>query len=59
LLVGPNEVGGAVVVGAAIVVGAVVVVVGGGPSSWRPRQPSRAVIAASPMTPASRTDQRR
>ena len=60
LLVGPNDVGGGpVVVGAAVEVEGAVVVVAGGSTAWSPRQPTRAVTAASPMTPASRTDQRR
>src|SRR5687768_1348759 len=54
LLVGPNDVcGGLVVVGAAIEVGGAVVVVAGVATFWSPRQPNRAVTAASPMMPAS------
>jgi hypothetical protein len=64
LLVGPYEVGGVVVVvttpGTAVVVGGeLVTVVSGVATSWSPRQPSMAAIAASPMTPARMTDQRR
>src|SRR5918999_793099 len=60
LLVGPNDVGGGlVVVGTAVEVDGEVVVVAGVATRWNPRQPSRAATTASPMTPASRTDQRR
>jgi hypothetical protein len=59
LLVVNDVVVGATVVEAAMVVEGTVVV-GSAPSTCcSPRQPSRAPIAASPMTPASRTDQRR
>src|SRR4029450_2161183 len=63
LLVGPYEVGGVVVVvtapGTVVVGGALGTVVWGVATSWRPRHPTMATIAASPMTPARMTDQRR
>ena len=58
LLVEVDDVGGAVVVVAIEVEGTVVVVLGVA-TSWNPRQPSMAAIAASPMTAASRNDHRR
>jgi hypothetical protein len=55
-----GDVGGTVVVvDGGLVVMVVVVAAAWGPISCSPRQPSMAVIAASPMTPARMTDHRR